>query len=200
MPNGPRSAIRSACSGWRAAACSCSTDRRRPFHHPRHAAASAARRASRARVAARMIRIALTGSIGMGKSTVAEDVRARRHSGVRCRRGGAPAAGARRRTGRARSASCFPGACRCGTLDRECLAADRARRPRRSSPRSSGSFIPPCAKRAKTFVDAHRDAQALVFEIPLAVRNRRREGIRQGRRRLRAGRRSARAGACSGRE
>ena len=33
-----------------------------------------------------MIRIALTGSIGMGKSTVAEDVRARRRSGVRRRR------------------------------------------------------------------------------------------------------------------
>src|SRR3954454_19230220 len=47
-------------------------DRRRSFHDPRHAAGPVARRASRARIAPHMIRIALTGSIGMGKSTVAK--------------------------------------------------------------------------------------------------------------------------------
>src|SRR5204862_8340813 len=46
-------------------------DRRRPFHHSWHAAAAVARCAADTRAAARMIRIALTGSIGMGKSTVA---------------------------------------------------------------------------------------------------------------------------------
>src|SRR5258705_4469447 len=47
-------------------------DRRRLLHDPRNASDSAARRTSRARPAVRMIRLALTGSIGMGKSTVAE--------------------------------------------------------------------------------------------------------------------------------
>src|SRR5437762_1421671 len=43
----------------------------RSLHYSWHAADPAARRASRARIVAHMIRIALTGSIGMGKSTVA---------------------------------------------------------------------------------------------------------------------------------
>src|SRR5258707_12341520 len=47
-------------------------DRRRLLHDPRNASDSAARRTSRARSAVRMIKLALTGSIGMGKSTVAE--------------------------------------------------------------------------------------------------------------------------------
>src|SRR5579864_4270364 len=47
-------------------------NRRRPFHDPWHAAPSSSGRASEPRIDACMIRIALTGSIGMGKSTVAE--------------------------------------------------------------------------------------------------------------------------------
>src|SRR6476619_1890862 len=47
-------------------------DRRRPFHDSRHAADSSFERPPRTGPAARMIRIALTGSIGMGKSTVAK--------------------------------------------------------------------------------------------------------------------------------
>src|ERR1051326_6027292 len=46
-------------------------DPRRSLHDPRHAADPAAWRAPRAGSVACMIRIALTGSIGMGKSTVA---------------------------------------------------------------------------------------------------------------------------------
>src|SRR5689334_1885066 len=47
-------------------------DRRRPFHDPRNAADLAPWRTSRARTVGRMIKVALTGSIGMGKSTVAK--------------------------------------------------------------------------------------------------------------------------------
>src|SRR3982751_2729690 len=46
-------------------------DRRGLFHRARHAVDPAPRCASRARASTGMIRIALTGSIGMGKSTVA---------------------------------------------------------------------------------------------------------------------------------
>src|SRR4051794_4497479 len=45
--------------------------RRRSFHHSWNAAHSAPWRSSRPEAAAIMIKIALTGSIGMGKSTVA---------------------------------------------------------------------------------------------------------------------------------
>src|SRR5690348_4690367 len=45
--------------------------RGRPFHHPRNATASVARSTPRTWAPSRMITIALTGSIGMGKSTVA---------------------------------------------------------------------------------------------------------------------------------
>src|SRR4051812_33019627 len=55
------------------ARCAIVRDHRgRPFHGPRHAPAAVARRASDTRADAGMIQIALTGSIGMGKSTVAE--------------------------------------------------------------------------------------------------------------------------------
>src|SRR5690242_4312145 len=46
--------------------------RGRSFHDPRHAAAAVARRLARTGTDAGMMRIALTGSIGMGKSTVAD--------------------------------------------------------------------------------------------------------------------------------
>src|SRR4051795_3591008 len=47
-------------------------NQRGPFHHPWNAIDAPALRPSRARPDPRMIRIALTGSIGMGKSTVAK--------------------------------------------------------------------------------------------------------------------------------
>ena len=75
-----------------------------------------------------MIRIALTGSIGMGKSTVAKmfgragvpvfDADAM----VRALQG--PGGGLVEKIG-----ELFPGCVRCGTLDRDCLAANRAGRP-----------------------------------------------------------------------
>src|SRR5688500_6108359 len=46
-------------------------DRRQSFHHPWDAAAPLARSATRERTDRGMIKAAITGSIGMGKSTVA---------------------------------------------------------------------------------------------------------------------------------
>src|SRR5690348_7776580 len=96
-------------------------NRRRPFHHPRDAADPAARRASRPRDSPRMIKIALTGSIGMGKSTVAKMFEAAgvpvfdADSVVRQLQG--PGGALVDRIG-----ELFPGTVRCGTLDRDCLA------------------------------------------------------------------------------
>src|SRR5206468_9847645 len=97
------------------------TNRGRSFHDPGNAADTAPRCASRSRAAARMIRIALTGSIGMGKSTV----------GKMFERAGVPVfdADAVVRQLQAPGGSLvskigelFPGTVRSGTLDRDCLA------------------------------------------------------------------------------
>ena len=112
-----------------------------------------------------MIRIALTGSIGMGKSTVAKmfaaagvpvfdaDAVVRQLQGP----GGALIA---------RIGELFPGCVRSGTLDRECLAeivlADRSKLALLEE------IVHPAVREwRETFVNEHSDAKALIFEIPL---------------------------------
>ena len=112
-----------------------------------------------------MIRIALTGSIGMGKSTVAKmferagvpvfdaDAVVRRLQG--------PGGGLVEKIG-----ELFPGAVRCGTLDRECLAhivlADPAKL------KALEEIVHPAVRNARdAFVAENPAARILVFEIPL---------------------------------
>ena len=112
-----------------------------------------------------MIRIALTGSIGMGKSTVA---RMFEHAGVPVfdadavvRALQAPGGGLVEKIG-----ELFPGAVRSGTLDRECLAhivlADRAKLT------ALEQIVHPAVQAAREqFVAEHSESPALLFEIPL---------------------------------
>ena len=112
-----------------------------------------------------MIRIALTGSIGMGKSTVA---RMFEHAGVPVfdadaivRALQSPGGGLVEKIGEE-----FPGCVRCGTLDRDCLAqivlADRDRLA------VLEAIVHPAVREARdAFAAEHRDAPALLFEIPL---------------------------------
>jgi dephospho-CoA kinase len=112
-----------------------------------------------------MIRIALTGSIGMGKSTVAKMFERfgvpvfDADAVVRALQG--PGGGLVRKIG-----ELFPGCVRCGTLDRECLAqivlADRDKLAL-----LEGLVHPAVIDARKAFIAAHPDAKALVFEIPL---------------------------------
>ena len=112
-----------------------------------------------------MIRIALTGSIGMGKSTVAKmferagipvfdaDAVVRELQG--------PGGGLVEKIG-----ALFPGCVRCGTLDRDCLAeivlADREKLS------ALEQIVHPAVRDARlAFVLEHAEAPALVFEIPL---------------------------------
>lgn len=112
-----------------------------------------------------MIRIALTGSIGMGKSTVAKmfgqagvpvfdaDAIVRELQG--------PGGGLLDKIG-----ELFPGCVRCGTLDRDCLAqivlADREKLA------VLEGIVHPAVERARDdFIASHRSAAVLVFEIPL---------------------------------
>ena len=112
-----------------------------------------------------MIRIALTGSIGMGKSTVAKmferagvpvfdaDAIVRELQG--------PGGGLLDKIG-----ELFPGCVRCGTLDRDCLAeivlADREKLAV-----LEGIVHPAVQKAREDFIALHRNAAVLVFEIPL---------------------------------
>ena len=112
-----------------------------------------------------MIKIALTGSIGMGKSTVATMFR---QAGVPVfdadavvRELQAPGGGLVEKIG-----ELFPGCVRAGTLDRECLAeivlSDRAKLSQLEQ------IVHPAVREARErFVAAHSDAGALIFEIPL---------------------------------
>lgn len=112
-----------------------------------------------------MIRVALTGSIGTGKSTVAKMFEA---AGVPVfdadavvRRLQAPGGGLVERIG-----ELFPGTVRCGTLDRECLAhivlADRDKLA------ALERVVHPAVREARDeFVAEHQDSPVLVFEIPL---------------------------------
>ena len=112
-----------------------------------------------------MIRIALTGSIGMGKSTVAKMFESAgvpvfdADAIVRALQG--PGGGLVEKIG-----EIFPGCVRCGTLDRECLAeivlADRDKLA------ALERIVHPAVREARQqFIDSHSDAPALLFEIPL---------------------------------
>ena len=112
-----------------------------------------------------MIKIALTGSIGMGKSTVArmfEDAGIPvfdADAAVRHLQG--PGGALIEKIG-----ELFPGCVRCGTLDRECLAeivlGDR------SKLELLEEIVHPAVRDwRQAFIENHRDAPALLFEIPL---------------------------------
>jgi len=112
-----------------------------------------------------MIRIALTGSIGMGKSTVAGMFE----------RAGIPVFDAdavvRRLQGPggtlvAKIGELFPGTVRCGTLDRECLAHIVLGDPAKLA--ALEATVHPAVREARErFIAEHTEAPALVFEIPL---------------------------------
>ena len=112
-----------------------------------------------------MIKIALTGSIGMGKSTVAKmfgqcgipvfdaDCVVRQLQG--------PGGGLVEKIG-----AMFPGCVRCGTLDRDCLAEIVLSDPQKLA--ELEAIVHPAVREARqAFIDGHGDAPALVFEIPL---------------------------------
>ena len=112
-----------------------------------------------------MIRIALTGSIGMGKSTVS----------AMFERAGIPVFDAdavvRQLQGHGgglveKIGELFPGCVRAGTLDRDCLAqivlADRSKLAL-----LEGVVHPAVREAREEFVQAHSNARALLFEIPL---------------------------------
>ena len=112
-----------------------------------------------------MIRIALTGSIGMGKSTVAgmfesagvpvfdADAVVRQLQGP----GGALVE---------RIGELFPGTVRCGTLDRDCLAQIVLEDPAKLAA-LEGLVHPAVREWRQAFVDKNAGAAALIFEIPL---------------------------------
>jgi dephospho-CoA kinase len=112
-----------------------------------------------------VIRIALTGSIGMGKSTVAQMFERAGvpvfDADVVVRQLQAPGGGLIEKIG-----ELFPGCVRAGTLDRECLAeivlADRAKLALLEQ------IVHPAVREAREgFIADHADAGAAVFEIPL---------------------------------
>lgn len=112
-----------------------------------------------------MIKIALTGSIGMGKSTVARmfadagvpvfnaDAAVRELQG--------PGGALVDTIGRL-----FPGCVRSGTLDRDCLAQIVLEDPAKL--RSLEEIVHPAVRQwRESFVASHSGAPALLFEIPL---------------------------------
>jgi dephospho-CoA kinase len=112
-----------------------------------------------------MIRIGLTGSIGMGKSTVAKMFERAgvpvfdADAVVRALQG--PGGGLVEKIGEV-----FPGCVRSGTLDRECLGAivlsDRHKLA------ALEQIVHPAVRAAReAFVEEHSEAPLLVFEIPL---------------------------------
>ena len=112
-----------------------------------------------------MIRIALTGSIGMGKSTVAgmfadagvpvfdADAAVRQLQG--------PGGNLVERIG-----ELFPGCVRSGTLDRECLAQIVLEDPSKLA--ALEAIVHPAVRDwRQAFIDRNSTAEILVFEIPL---------------------------------
>jgi dephospho-CoA kinase len=112
-----------------------------------------------------MIKIALTGSIGMGKSTVAKMFEQAgvpvfdADAVVRALQG--PGGALVKRIG-----ECFPGTVRCGTLDRSALA--QIVLESRDKLALLERIVHPAVHDARqSFIDTHSSARALVFEIPL---------------------------------
>jgi dephospho-CoA kinase len=112
-----------------------------------------------------MMRIALTGSIGMGKSTVA---RMFERAGIPLfdadavvRQLQSPGGGLVGKIG-----ALFPGCVRNGTLDRDCLAQIVLSDQRQLA--ALEQIVHPAVRDAREeFIAGHRDAPALLFEIPL---------------------------------
>jgi dephospho-CoA kinase len=112
-----------------------------------------------------MIRIALTGSIGMGKSTVASMFE---RAGVPVfdadavvRQLQSPGGGLVDKIG-----ALFPGTVRCGTLDRDCLAQIVLSDPKKLA--ALEAIVHPAVREAReAFAEEHAEAPALIFEIPL---------------------------------
>jgi dephospho-CoA kinase len=112
-----------------------------------------------------MMRIALTGSIGMGKSTVA----------AMFERAGVPVFDADavvrslQSPGGAlveRIGECFPGTVHDGLLDREKLAGVVLEDPQQLA--ELEQIVHPAVRDARVaFIDKHRDAAAVLFDIPL---------------------------------
>jgi dephospho-CoA kinase len=112
-----------------------------------------------------MIKLALTGSIGMGKSTVA----------AMFARAGVPVFDAdavvRELQGPGgalvqRIGELFPGTVRCGTLDRDCLAQIVLSDPAKLA--ALERVVHPAVRDFRqAFIDKHARAPALMFEIPL---------------------------------
>jgi dephospho-CoA kinase len=112
-----------------------------------------------------MIKLALTGSIGMGKSTVAgmferagvpvfdADAAVRELQGP----GGALVQ---------KIGELFPGTVRCGTLDRDCLAQIVLSDPAKLAA-LEGVVHPAVRDFRQAFIDKNSSAPALMFEIPL---------------------------------
>ena len=112
-----------------------------------------------------MIRIALTGSIGMGKSTVAKMFE---RAGVPVFDADAVVRELQAPGGRLveKIGALFPGTIRCGTLDRDCLAhivlADPAKL------KALEQIVHPAVREARdSFVADHPHSPGLLFEIPL---------------------------------
>ena len=117
-----------------------------------------------------MIKIALTGSIGMGKSTVAKMFEA----------AGVPVFDAdsvvRQLQGPGgllvdRIGELFPGTVRCGTLDRDCLAQIVLEDPAKLA--ALEALVHPAVREwRESFIERNAAAPALVFEIPLLFETR----------------------------
>jgi dephospho-CoA kinase len=112
-----------------------------------------------------MIQVALTGSIGMGKSTVAEMFKRANvpvfDADAIVRKLQAPGGDLVDKIG-----ELFPGTVRSGTLDRECLAhivlADRDKLA------ALEAIVHPAVREAReSFIAEHSGSPVLVFEIPL---------------------------------
>ena len=117
-----------------------------------------------------MIKIALTGSIGMGKSTVAKMFEAAgvpvfdADSVVRQLQG--PGGALVDRIG-----ELFPGTVRCGTLDRDCLAQIVLEDPAKLA--ALENIVHPAVRDwRQAFIEKNSSAPALIFEIPLLFETR----------------------------